>query len=218
MNIREHQCMLRQLIVVVVTSSALMFCSIGTATEAAPGVESSIPANDLPGPVEIAVSGASAGITTEYMEQAVTDAILISHIFSGIDDSGSAEVRMPMIRADSVFSVTEHDSNTPYFLSIRVIKVITPSFSIRMTVSMNVIWSLYRTAENTELMHENIASNYTGGVFEGGLSGANRVRVAMEGAMRENIRIGMDMLAALNLEPEVNQGDKPGTEIVTPAQ
>ena len=66
-----------------------------------------------------------------------------------------------------------------------------------------LVWTLYRVAEKTELLHENIYSTYTGGVFEGGVHGANRVRVAMEGATRENIRIGMEMLESLDFE----QGD-----------
>jgi len=107
-----------------------------------------------------------------------------------------------MIGADGVFSGTDNSNDAPYFLSIRVIKVETPSFSMRMTVSMNAIWSLYRTAENIELLHENIYSTYTGGVFEGGISGANRVRVAMEGAERENIRIGIGMLESVDFEQE----------------
>ena len=152
--------------------------------------------------VGLGVSGASAGITTDYFEQAVTDALVASGIFSGVDNSKTADSVMPMIRAKGVFPGTANIGNTPYFLNIRIIKVDTPSFSVRMTVGMNVVWTLYRVAEKTELLHENIHSTYTGGMFEGGIHGANRVRVAMEGATRENIRIGMGMLASLDLEQE----------------
>ena len=107
---------------------------------------------------------------------------------------------MPMIRAKGVFPGTADSSNAPYFLNIRIIEVDTPSFSVQMTVGMNAVWTLYRVAEKTELMRENIHSTYTGGVFEGGIHGANRVRVAMEGATRENIRIGVGMLESLDLE------------------
>ena len=148
------------------------------------------------------MSGASAGITTDYFEQAVADALIASDIFSAIDNSKTAEVTMPMIRAKGVFSGTANITDTPYFLNIRVIKVDTPSFGLWMTVSMNAVWSLYRIAGETELLHENIHSTYTGGIFEGGVHGANRVRVAMEGAARENVRIGVGMLESLDLEPQ----------------
>lgn len=187
---------------VVIAVGALTFCPMTAATEAVTLEVLSAPEDNRPGPVGLGVSGASAGITTDYFEQAVTEGLVASGIFSGIDDSKSAEVVMRMLRTKTVFPGTADSSDAPYFLNIRVIEVDTPSFSIYMTVSMNVIWTLYRVAEKTELMHENIHSNYTGGMFEGGIHGANRVRVAMEGATRENIRIGIGMLEALNLEQE----------------
>jgi hypothetical protein len=73
---------------------------------------------------------------------------------------------------------------------------------------MRVLWTLYRTtgetgaAGKTALLRESISSTYTGGAFEGGVHGANRVRVAVEGATRENIRIGIEMLESFDLEQE----------------
>jgi hypothetical protein len=190
------------LIWVIIAGGTLMFCSMTTATGTMAPENLSASELSRPGPVGLSVSGASAGITTDYFEQAVTDTLVASGIFSGIDNSMTAEVIMPMIRAKGVFPSIENSSNTPYFLTIRVIKVDTPSFSARMTVSMDAVWTLYRTAEKTELLYEKIHSTYTGGVFEGGIHGANRVRVAMEGATRENIRIGMGLLESLDLEQE----------------
>lgn len=202
MNFFGYRCVPRRLILMVIAASALTFCSMTMAVEAMNPEDPSAPENNRPGPVGLGVSGASAGITTDYFEQAVIDALVASGVFSGIDNSETAEVIMPMIRAKSVFSGTADISNTPYFLEIRIIKVDTPSFSTRMTVSMNAVWTLYRTSEKSELLHENIFSTYTGGVFEGGFHGANRVRVAMEGAARENIDIGIGMLESLDLEQE----------------
>jgi hypothetical protein len=42
-------------------------------------------------------------------------------------------------------------------------------------------------------------------MFEGGVHGANRVRVATEGATRENIRMGIEMLEALDFEQELDE-------------
>jgi hypothetical protein len=202
MNCFGYRCAPRRLILTFIAGGALMFSSMTTAAEAMTPENLSAPEKSRPGPLGLAVSGASAGITTEYFEQAVTDAIVASGIFSGIDNSVTTQVVMPMIGASGTFPSIDNSSSAPYLLAIRVIKVDTPSFSIRMTVGMNAIWTLYRTDEKTKLLHENIYSTYTGGVFEGGLIGANRVRVAMEGAARENIRIGMGMLESLDLEQE----------------
>ncbi len=195
-------CAPRRSMLIIIAGALLMFCSMTMATEALPTENPSVPEKSQVGPVGLAVSGASIGITAEYFEQAVTEALTTSGIFSAIENSRSTEVVMPMIRAKGVFSTIENSGNTPYFLTIRIIKVDTPSFSMRMTVSMNVLWTLYRTDGDIELLHENIYSTYTGGLFEGGIHGANRVRVAMEGAERESIRIGIDMLESLDLEQD----------------
>jgi hypothetical protein len=155
-----------------------------------------------PGPLGLVVSGASSGINTDYFTAAAAEAIIESGIFSGIDDSKKVELIVPMLRAKGAFPSTELSGNTPYLLKIRVIKVDAPSFSISMTVTMDVMWTLYRTADNTTLMHEKITSTYTGGAFEGGIIGANRVRVGTEGAVRENIGIGIGMLEALEFDEE----------------
>lgn len=153
---------------------ALTLCSMTTATQAvAPGI-SPVPDRTQLGSVELAVSGSGAGIQTEYFEQAVTDAIVASGLF-------------------------EDSQSTPYVLDIRIIKIGTPTFATRMTVSMNAVWKLYRSAERTTLLQENVQSTYTGTAFEGGLIGANRVRAATEGAARENVRMGLEILGAVDL-------------------
>ena len=157
-----------------------------------------------PGPLGLAVSGASSGIRADYFKRVVTDAIDESGIFSSIDSSDAADIIIPMIGADGVYPGDELSDNTPYVLKIRIIKVDAPAFAIRMTISMNVVWSLYRTADKATLMHEIIPSTYTGRAFEGGIIGANRVRAGTEGAARENIRIGMEMLESVYFEPEKN--------------
>ena len=128
------------------------------------------------GQFSLTVIGSFAGIDTEYFERAATDAIAASGLLSNTGNNGAQ-----------------------YVLEIRIIKVIAPSFSTKMKVSMNAVWELQSTAGNTVLLHKNIHSTYTGGAFEGGLIGANRVRAATEGAARENIRIGLEELASLNL-------------------
>ena len=192
----------RYLVLIVMAVGALTFCSMTMATEIVTPEDLSVPENSRPGPVGLGISGASAGITTDYFEQSITDALAVLGIFSSIDNSRTATTIMPMIRAKGVFPGTKKSSHSPYLLNIRIIEVDTPSFSVRMNVSMNVVWTLYRIADKTELLHENIHSTYTGRAFEGGIHGANRVRVAMEGATRENIRIGMEMLESVDLEQQ----------------
>lgn len=205
MNLASYRNMISRYLTIALL--AVMFVSVATADETAAVQSEPVAEDGRPGPLGIAVSGGAAGITTDYFEQTVTEAIETSGIFSGIASSEAAKIIMPMIRADGVFPDFEEAKKAPYFLQIRVIKVDTPTFSMRMTVSIDVIWSLYRSADKTELMRERIESSYTGGVFEGGLHGGNRVRAAMEGAMRENIRVGVKRLGSLDFD--IEQEDLP---------
>lgn len=197
-----HQVTPRRLILVIITGASLIFAPMTMATEVVSPENLSTPEKNNLGRVGLSVSGMSAGLTTEYFEQAVTDTLVTSGIFSDIDNSRTADVVMPMIGVSGTFPGIENNSGAQYLLKIRILKVDTPSFSVRMTVGMKAIWTLYDAAGKTELLHEKINSTYTGGVFEGGFIGANRVRVAMEGAARENIHIGMGMLESMSLRPE----------------
>ena len=196
----------RHLILSIIAGSALTFCAAAMAIEAANGTENvapailSVPAQEKPGPLGLVVSGSSSGIKTDYFEQAAIDAINASGLFSSIDNSKAAEIIMPMIGAKGTFPGAELVSDAPYVLRIRVIRVDAPSFAIRMTVGMNAVWSLYRTADKATLMHEVIHSTYTGSAFEGGFIGANRARAGTEGAARENIRIGVEFLEVVDFE------------------
>ncbi|MBT4522753.1 MAG: hypothetical protein HOC23_22365 [Halieaceae bacterium] len=160
----------------VLAASIAMTCAPGTfASELAPRMDLSSEAEkNYASPVELTVRGASAGITTDYYEQALVEAINTSDLFP-VDDKQR------------------------YSLDVRVVRVDTPSFSKNMTVTMKVVWKFYRSGEKVALLDEGIVTTYTGKAFEGGIVGANRVRVAMEGAARESIRSGMALLAALDL-------------------
>lgn len=192
MNFFDARYVSRYIILTIIASGILMFYSVAMAA----------PESSKPGPLGLAVTGASSGIKADYFKQIVTDAINDSGIFSSIDIADAADVIIPMIRADSTYPGVELSGNTPYVLNIRIIKVDAPAFSIRMTVSMDVVWSLSRTADQAVLLQEIIVSTYTGRAFEGGIIGANRVRAGSEGAARENIRIGMEMLESVNFKPE----------------
>jgi hypothetical protein len=207
MNDFGYRCVSQRLISVIIAAGIVTFCPPTMATEAVTAENLPAPESSLPGPLGLGVTGASAGITTDYFEQTVIEALVASGIFSDIDNSKSADIVMPMLRAKNILPGSAEIGATPYFLEIRVTKVDTPSFSRRMTVEMNVIWTLYHVAGKTELLHEKIHSTYTGGMLEGGIHGANRVRAAMEGAIRENVRIGVEKLEALDIEQEPEPAD-----------
>lgn len=184
----------------ILSVTALLLCTLAILS-----VEANTPDSPLvpeTGQIGLAVSGASAGITTDYFERALADAILNNDALPSISDKKADDITLSMIGASGTFSGIDEDGDAHYLLDVRIIRIEAPSFSIRMEVSMDVVWKLYDRAEKTTLLQQKIHSTYTGSAFEGGLLGANRVRAAMEGATRENIRIGVGMLASLDLEQE----------------
>jgi hypothetical protein len=172
-----HSCRqrIKECVLIILASLVLVAGSPTLANGLVPKINLSEPGKHLSAPIELSVRGASAGITTDNYEQAVVDALGASDLFPSGD-------------------------NRHYALDIRIVSVATPSFSKNMTVSMKAVWKLVCRKRNVTLLEENIVSTYTGGLFEGGFIGANRVRVAMEGATRESIRAGMELLATLDLD------------------
>ena len=194
---KEDRKTLQQSVLYIV---ALLLCSlalISAEADTMDGQPQSEP--ETPGELALSVSGASAGITTDYFEQTLAETIQKTGIFPAIYDTGTEDVTLSMIGADGAFPGVEEPVDAPYQLKVRIIRVDAPSFSIHMKVSMNAVWELYDRKEDRKVMQENIRSGYTGGAFEGGFSGASRVRAAVEGAIRENIRLGVAKLTTLDI-------------------
>ncbi len=167
----------RPLVLAVIIGAVLMLSAMTSSKEVMNPEIKSKGASEHPIPIALTVRGASAGIQPAYFEQALVDEIVANNLFS---DLGT-------------------DSNKPFLLNIRIIRVEAPSFALNMTVDMNAVWELSHES-NGRILTEKIHSTYTGGVFEGGIIGANRVRVAAEGAARANIRAGLEMIALLDLK------------------
>lgn len=168
------------LIAVVMLGSVLTACSMTTKTEAMIPEDLVSRTTRHADAVGLMVSGESGGITIENFTQAVADAVVASGAFARIDNG----------------------AGVPYLLDIQITEVRSPLFGGKMTVSMNSTWRLFRTADRTALMDEKIQTSYTGGAFEGGFVGANRVRVATEGTARETIRVGVRKIVALDTSAE----------------
>jgi hypothetical protein len=178
----DYHALPRTLLLIIISCGVLMLSSMTSPREAMNPEIQTAEGKEFPIPIGLSVRGASAGIQADYFEQSIVDAIVSSDVFSGLEAG------------------LEESAVKPYSLNIRIINVDAPSFSYKMTVDMSVVWELTHSADGVQVLNEKIQSSYTGGAFEGGLIGANRVRVAAEGAARENIRIGLEKIALLDLQ------------------
>lgn len=85
-----------------------------------------------------------------------------------------------------------------YELSVSITKLSKPSFGAAFTVDMEAGWTLIKVADKSVALREVIKSTYTGGAFDS-LVGTTRLRMSVEGAARNNIKQGLQAIAALNL-------------------
>jgi hypothetical protein len=134
--------------------------------------------NKHSGTVSIDVSGGSGDsgkISNEALKQALAEAITKSQTFSKvIEGSGGA-----------------------YLLTVAVANLQQPMFGADFTVKMEGAWTLKR-ASGATVWQEAILSEHTATMSDS-MVGLTRLRLATEGAARNNIAAGLAKISQLNL-------------------
>jgi hypothetical protein len=153
----------------------LTSCSTVTKTESMTPDPIAVAVNKNSEPVALMISGEARGINIDNFKQALADALISNQLFSGVGD------------------------NSPYLLEVVLHEVTQPMFGGSFTVTTRSTWKLFRLSDREMLWTDEVNSSYSGGM-EGGLVGANRLRVATEGAARENISSGIGKLAQVDLD------------------
>jgi hypothetical protein len=120
---------------------------------------------------------------------------------------GSSEISNEDLRAAIEKSVTQSalfkdvvrgKSGGDYELSVTVARLSKPSFGGAFTVDMEAGWALTRSSDKSVVMRKSITSSHTASMSDS-LVGVTRLRLAVEGAARNNIKQGLEAIAALNL-------------------
>jgi len=173
------------------TSTALILIALTAMTAGcATGAKSSAMVVERVGPthrssadVSVVVSGgketSSMGgsqISSDAFSQALSDSIEKSNLFTKVSAAGAR-----------------------YKLAAFIGKVDQPMLGFSMTVKMEVSYTLTDTKAVAAVWTKNIASEYTAKVSDA-FAGVERLRLANEGAAKENIRLALDEIAALNVE------------------
>lgn len=97
-----------------------------------------------------------------------------------------------------LFTQVIHGSNSDYLLSVNIVHMEKPLFGASFTVKMEAAWSLLERQTKKVVMRESIKSLHTTTMGEA-FAGATRLRLAVEGAIRENIRQGLLGISDLQL-------------------
>lgn len=85
-----------------------------------------------------------------------------------------------------------------YELSVMVVKLTKPMFGGSFTVEMEAGWSLIKASDKSVLLRKPVTSSHTATMGDA-LVGVTRLRLAVEGAAQNNIKQGLEAIAALDL-------------------
>ncbi|MDB5757631.1 MAG: hypothetical protein JWM30_920 [Burkholderia sp.] len=102
------------------------------------------------------------------------------------------------INESKLFSQVVKGNGGDFILTANVFSVNQPMFGMAMTVKMEVGWTLKRASDDKTVWQEAIRSEHTSTPGEA-FAGVTRVRLATEGAVKNNIAEAMSKLATLSL-------------------
>lgn len=119
---------------------------------------------------------------------------------------GSSEISNDDLRAaieasvkkTALFKEVVLGKSGDYELSVSVARLTKPMFGASFTVEMEAGWSLIKTSDKSVVLRKSITSSHTASMGDS-LVGVTRLRLAVEGAARNNIKQGLEAIAALNL-------------------
>lgn len=119
---------------------------------------------------------------------------------------GSSDISNEDLRAAIESSVTKsalfqqvvQGKSGDYELSVTVTKLSKPMFGASFTVDMEAGWTLVKVSDKSIVMRKSITSTHTATMSDA-FVGVTRLRLAVEGAARNNIKSGLEQIAALNL-------------------
>ena len=123
-----------------------------------------------------------------------TDPLLISKI-SDVDFQAALE---EAILFSGVFSDIIAIDQAEYHLEVIIINLKQPIAGFDMTVSLRAQWKLTKLSSSQVIYQDVIASEFTATVIDK-FYGVERLRVANEGAARNNIEKGISLISAVKL-------------------
>ncbi|GGY28387.1 hypothetical protein [Pseudoduganella albidiflava] len=136
-------------------------------------------------PQTVAVTTSGGSETSAAGKSQVADAELQKAVADAITQSRT-------------FSRVVEGKNGDYTLTVTIFNLSQPSFGFSFTVGVEMGWTLTRTSTGEKVWQESIKSEHTATASDA-FAGVVRLRLATEGAVRNNIQQGITKLSALQL-------------------
>lgn len=115
-----------------------------------------------------------------------------------VSDTELQQAVASAITQTKTFSRVVDGKNGDYILTVNVFNVTQPSFGLTFTVGVEMGWTLTRTDTGAKVWQESIKSEQTVGAGEAFVA-VTRLKLATEGAIRNNVKQGLLKLSALSL-------------------
>jgi hypothetical protein len=174
--------MIRRFVLLLLSSTTMWLGGCATASKPEAMAVSAVPITQQhPASVQISVTGgketSAAGasqIANEDIKSALETSIRTSRLFTEVVDAGD------------------------YRLDVFIGNLSQPKFGFNMTVTLEINWTLTRVSDQQKVWEKGISSTYTAKAGEA-FAGVKRLRLANEGAARENIGQAIAALSTLEL-------------------
>lgn len=114
-----------------------------------------------------------------------------------ISSDDFAEAIKESIIKNGLFTKVIHDKDADYILYVIIVHTSLPGVGTKCTVNIFAEWSLFDSG-NHNVMKETIKSSHTATMGDT-IVAPTRFRLAVEGAVRENIRLGLIAISKLKL-------------------
>ena len=117
---------------------------------------------------------------------------------SQISDTAFAQALTEAITQSKTFSRVVQGKGADYLLTVIIFSMDQPNFGLSFTVKMEAGWMLKRVENGQTVWRESIKSEHTATIGDA-FVGATRLRLATEGAAKNNIAQGLAEISKLNL-------------------
>lgn len=117
---------------------------------------------------------------------------------SNVSDADLKAAIEDAVIQSKLFKTILQGTNGDYELSVRLTSLSKPLFGGTFTVEMEAAWSLTKSSDRSVVMRKSVKSSGTATMSDA-FAGVTRLRMAVEGATRNNITQGLNAIAELNL-------------------
>lgn len=118
---------------------------------------------------------------------------------SMVSDADFAKAIEESIINGRVFNNVVQGKDADYELGVTILNFNKPVFGASFTITLETAWSLTNTKTHDIALRKNITANHTA-TFGDSMVAVSRYRLALEGAVRENIKQGLEEISRLTLK------------------